>query len=712
MRDRPPPRARGEKSGEPAKSPAGPRQPTPGRFALDVSTALPTLPRPSRAPDYFTPQAGIAGAALRGEGAPLPHLERIQASFGPEHDLSTVRSFAGPAAADAGRRLGARAFAVSERVAFASAPTAALAAHEATHVVQQRHGLVRRTDPLALERQADAVAARVSAGASAADLLPSPASTPAAPAAALQCSPDPQAQEAERAAAEMWGLVNDIDRPGAEVEFVFFTSSGAMTLVSYRHTAPGSGSAGSVSLDDFKRDTLGFQAGSAAGSTLVTFVGTSERYFSLTLKRSARKWDLTAWGEAGNRGFPSTPPEGRTVPNAAGAGWPVDVVGRVQTAVAPWIPLLHAYPGGTSEFEFSVTFDDDRLTRLTPLGQTYSGGRGPAFAPAAPFTSTLLNNAILAFSQGLGERTIRFRLHGEAQAHETHWRVVEAATDRGPAPVLPDEAEVIVADYRRMHAEIIRLWREGVKDAAVYAGMFGAEQLAFWLIGGVVSKGLGVVFEAAAPRLIGLVRSASRGKSRAGIEYLETMVARLPAAERAEMQGLARKMETEGVEALGKAERQTLERLLKKLEGLIEAPLTTAEKTTLRGRMGTRFNAAKPGVDALFQSAGRSYQIHHRLPLEWSHRFPGIDPNAGKNLIALETDVHRGVNAVWTRLRASAPADKVSGNVVSRTMDIVDKHFKKWYDSVPSGSGRALETEVLAARDAALAEIDALVRAL
>jgi hypothetical protein len=382
--------------------------------------------------------------------------------------------------------------------------------------------------------------------------------------------------------------------------------------------------------------------------------------------------------------------------------------------VKKWIPILAVYPGGKGTFQGRVDFDDDRLTKFDLVQQTFAGGRAPSFAPAAPSTSIVLNNALLAFSQGLGKRTINFSLEGEAQTDsaQTKWRVAEAATDRGPPTPLPDEAAVIVADYRRMHAEIIAKWREGVKDAAVYAGMLGVEQLAWWLIGGVVAKGLGVLFEAVAPRLIGFIRLGSKGGSQAGIEYLETMIARLPIAERTEMQALARKVETEGVDALGQADKASLQKLLAKIESLIDAPLTTAEKDTLRGRMGTRFAAAKPGVGTLFEAAQRSYQIHHRLPLEYGHLFPGFDVNAGKNLIGLDTEVHRGVNAVWTRLRSTAPSGKINGTVVSKVMDIVDKNFGKWYDVVPGSSGATLADAVDAAKNAAYDDVAALVNSL
>lgn len=512
----------------------------------------------------------------------------------------------------------------------------------------------------------------------------------------------------------MWGILNSIGELGAEVEFLYFTSAGALTLVSYKRTKPGSGTSGMISIDKFKEGSLGFKGGVATGSSLVTFIGTGQRYFRLAFRRDAQNWSMISWGEDKSPGQPSTPPEGRTQPNVANAGWPVDVFTRVDAEVKKWVPILNVYPGGRGTFQGKVEFDDDRLMKFDLVQQNWVGGKGPSFAPAAPSTGLILDNVILAFSQGLGKRTIKFSLEGEAQTDTTQskWRVSEASTDRGPAQPLPDEAAAIVADYRRMHAEIIAKWREGVKEAAVYAGMLGVEQLAWWLIGGVVAKGLGVVFEAVAPRLIGFIRIGSKSGSRAGVEYLETMIARLPIAEREEMQVLARKAETEGVEALGQAEKKSLERLLKKIESLIDAPLTTAEKDTLRGRMATRFGAAKPGVGALFQAANRSYQIHHRLPLEYGHLFPGFDVNVGKNLIGLETEVHRGVNAIWTRLRTSAPGGKINGNVVSRVMDIIDKHFGKWYDLVPTSSGATLESEVALAKSAAYNDIAALVSSL
>ena len=110
-----------------------------------------------------------------GAGGALPHLSAIQRSFGPDHDLSNIRAFVGGAAATASASMGAAAYAYGDRIAFGSAPSLHVAAHEAAHVIQQRRGLslpggVGRAGDRH-ERQADQIAARVVQGRSAAPLL-------------------------------------------------------------------------------------------------------------------------------------------------------------------------------------------------------------------------------------------------------------------------------------------------------------------------------------------------------------------------------------------------------------------------------------------------------------------------------------------------------------------------------------------------------------
>jgi hypothetical protein len=116
----------------------------------------------------------VAAQGVAGSGGALPHLDAIQRSFG-DHDVGGVRAHVGGAAAEASAALGAEAYATGSSVAFGAAPSLFVAAHEAAHVVQQRGGVqfagaVGQAGD-AYEQHADAVAARVVAGESAADLL-------------------------------------------------------------------------------------------------------------------------------------------------------------------------------------------------------------------------------------------------------------------------------------------------------------------------------------------------------------------------------------------------------------------------------------------------------------------------------------------------------------------------------------------------------------
>ena len=113
-----------------------------------------------------------ARPAIADAAQPLPHLDRIQASFG-RHDVSGVRTVTGGPARGANDALGARAFTAGTHIGFRDTPDVWLAAHESAHVVQQRDGTNRPgagdSDPW--ERHADRVADEVVAGRSAEPLL-------------------------------------------------------------------------------------------------------------------------------------------------------------------------------------------------------------------------------------------------------------------------------------------------------------------------------------------------------------------------------------------------------------------------------------------------------------------------------------------------------------------------------------------------------------
>ena len=140
-----------------------------GRFEHDFSR-IPQYPKAPTEDIHRVAQNGIAGNA-----GPLPYLDQLQQSFGPRHDLSQVKAHVGSQAAAAARKLEAKAYTFGDSVAFGAAPSLRTAAHEATHVVQQRYGvqLERGVGQAgdAYERNADAVADRVVLGESAQELL-------------------------------------------------------------------------------------------------------------------------------------------------------------------------------------------------------------------------------------------------------------------------------------------------------------------------------------------------------------------------------------------------------------------------------------------------------------------------------------------------------------------------------------------------------------
>jgi hypothetical protein len=128
-----------------------------------------------RTPGSPTSTAAIHDAAARGistTASALPFADQIQASFGPEHDISKIQAHVG---SDAPQAMGAEAFASGNHVVFGRQPDLHTVAHEAAHVVQQADGVnlyggVGEAGDVH-EQHADAVADRVVAGRSAADLF-------------------------------------------------------------------------------------------------------------------------------------------------------------------------------------------------------------------------------------------------------------------------------------------------------------------------------------------------------------------------------------------------------------------------------------------------------------------------------------------------------------------------------------------------------------
>lgn len=156
---------------------------------------------PNSAASLETAEAGFQGGSQA-----LPHQAKLQAAFGPGHDLSRISAFVGGSANQAAAVFGARAYAAGNRIGFRSAPDLHLSAHEAAHVVLGHQGVRLKRDVDATEdadeRKADEVADRVVRGESAADLLPSAEGAPAPdgtqPPEQANSTTDPEVQKPPR----------------------------------------------------------------------------------------------------------------------------------------------------------------------------------------------------------------------------------------------------------------------------------------------------------------------------------------------------------------------------------------------------------------------------------------------------------------------------------------------------------------------------------
>ena len=146
----------------------------PGAVALSLAKpSLRSREHPGGTDPHEIRQTALAG--LKSTGRALPYRERIQTSFGPEHDLRGLVAHDDGGATQAAAAIGADAYTIGDHVAFAAQPTLRLAAHEAAHAIQQRqgvhlpNGLGKAGDRY--ERRADEVADRVINGDSAAAWL-------------------------------------------------------------------------------------------------------------------------------------------------------------------------------------------------------------------------------------------------------------------------------------------------------------------------------------------------------------------------------------------------------------------------------------------------------------------------------------------------------------------------------------------------------------
>ena len=360
---------------------------------------------------------------------------------------------------------------------------------------------------------------------------------------------------------------------------------------------------------------------------------------------------------------------------------------------------------GSARLEVRVDLADERVVDSSPV-RYETTGRGVTIGPPLAF-ETQVAGALAPFTQGLGPRAVRLllvatRAGGEASPR---WRVEGAATER-PKGVEAAEPFTTRTDYRLLHEEIFRRWREDLHSAGTLAASFTVEQAALWVVGGWVARGAGAVLKLAGGPL---VRVLGRGGSKA-VGWLTGLLRRLPDAERKGLIRLWTKAEVQGIEALAATERAELRAAFLRLERLAATPLTKQEKKILRATARKHLWAHLEKLDSslpakLVNIDGTPYWVHHRSPLEYAHLAVESDINALSNLAAASKDVHDSIGRIWTVLRSRRP--NPASAEVQHLVKVIDRQYGRWFNAPYDAILH--QAPLAAAERAALAELSVLI---
>jgi hypothetical protein len=465
--------------------------------------------------------------------------------------------------------------------------------------------------------------------------------------------------EASRAVAEVWAVASGVREVGAQLSFTFWSERGALTLTGY--TATGRGGPLGAKVDEHAtRGTL--------DTLLQSFAQQRTGMAQVNLER-----EETAWKVGYTRLQEPRPPEAKTLP-VRRVGLPAEIMVSVTQGMGRILKAVDVPGGREALVEVAVHLEDGRVEEwklqrfeVTRRSQE-EGGRRPG--PRAADDATMV---VLPFTQGLGERTVhlRLKLTTPKGAQWTGGWVEEARVLR--LPPSPDFNAEFASEYRRMHEDILRRWREETKEGAAWVAREGAEELALWYAGGIVTKGLGWL----GARTLPTVMAALRRTGEASAGWLRTTLSRLPAERKKAFERLWAKVQLEGKRALSKDERDELRGLMEGIEQLVHTPLDRQTKNKLREKARDIYAQHHPDLANLLKAQGRRLPIHHRRPLEYAHCFPDEDINAANNLIMLPENVHNRINALWTKFRQARPHTTAAEvETVARTLD---DRFRPWF---------------------------------
>ncbi|MCY1032890.1 hypothetical protein OV207_15575 [Corallococcus sp. BB11-1] len=470
--------------------------------------------------------------------------------------------------------------------------------------------------------------------------------------------------EADRVVRELWAVVGAQGVPGETWTFDYQAHGGALTLLSFRRTVVGRGPGTPVDWKGFSQELA---------RSLSTLTGVKNRRLRFTLARDLERWRVDLQVVPGR-----VAEQARTVPESL-PGTTEPMLSDALKVAGQLLPVPEVPWEGRVRQQARVHFDGVRLLRESEPGRfELQEGAGRRRVRVKGDPRMPLVQALLPFGNAVGRRTVEVELEGQHARGEAGatWRVVAAKTLEPPEP--PEAMEDIAKEYRAMHEDILRHWRQEVGDSARLAGAWSFEQLAYWYVGGFIARGTLGMFESVAPTVVAVV---GRGGAKAA-QWFRTVLIRTPPGEREALQRLWMKAEAEGVAALGVAERAELQRILSLLEDSLHAPLDRQAKKRLRQWARREyFETLNPRLaKELGPLRMENYEIHHRIPLEYARLFPRMDINQGTNLAAVERTVHRSINRIWESV--GPEARRLNSKQVEEISRLIDQHYGSWFHRV------------------------------
>jgi hypothetical protein len=486
--------------------------------------------------------------------------------------------------------------------------------------------------------------------------------------------------EATRAVAQVVAIARGAPQLGTHLSFTFWSEHGALTLTAY--SARGRrGRTGDQVDEDALRHSL--------RTVLQRFAQQSAGMVEVTLERQEAEWSVKYSRVGGPR-----PPEAKTVP-IRHEGLAVDGV-AVTGELRQILEALDVPDSGEAQVELAVHLEDGR-TEAFELQHFEVVSRSTGVKTWTPELSMPVEatSVVQPFIEGIGERVVhlRVRLVRPQGARRPSGWVEAARVIRPPLPLETNAA--FVAEYRALHEDILRRWREETKEGAQWVARRGVEELALWYAGGIIARGVGWLGIRSLPTVTRALRRG--GDASAG--WLRTMLKRLPVEKKQAFERLWMKAQLEGKRALGKSEREELRGVMEGIEQLANTPLDRGTKKELRRAAREAYKKAHPEVASLMDEAGVDLPIHHRRQLEHAHLFPDEDINAADNLVLVMKEVHEPISRLWERFRRACP--QATAREVEEAARIIDGHFKPWYNrpfappqvpySLKEAEGAALE---------------------